>query len=334
MSRFGNKLSFAFLLIFLLLITGVVGFHYIANLNWLDAAYMTVITASTVGFGEIHTLNEEARIFTMILIVANILVYAYAIKIITENMLSAQFIKNLMRKRMEKTVKKFNDHVILVGYGRNGKQAFQKLKTYGKKVVVIDKISSDLLMDQKSIFIDGDATEDEILIKAGIERASAIITTLGIDTDNLYVVLSARQLNPNITIISRASNENSAKKLKMAGAHNIISPHKIGGDFMASLLVTPGLVEFIQQLSVEDRNKRTNLEEISFDDCPNMYHDKSIATLDLRKLTGCTIIGYKDPAGEYFINPDAETVLVKGSTLIILGQPDQIEKLNDLFNIQ
>lgn len=124
------------------------------------------------------------------------------------------------------------------------------------------------------------------------------------------------------------------KKIKMAGAHKIISPHKIGGEFMASLLVTPGLVEFIQQLSVEDRNKRTNLEEISFDDCPEKYHNKSIATLDLRKLTGCTIIGYKNPSGEYFINPDPDTVLVKGSTLIILGQPNQIHRLNDLFNIR
>lgn len=103
---------------------------------------------------------------------------------------------------------------------------------------------------------------------------------------------------------------------------------------MASLLVTPSLVEFIQQLSVEDRTKRTNLEEISFDDCPVEYHDKSIASLDLRKLTGCTIVGYKDESGQYLVNPDPDTVLVKGSTLIILGQPDQIHRLNDLFNIR
>lgn len=334
MNRYRNKLAFAVFLIIILFLAGVAGFHYIADYSWLDAFYMTIITASTAGFGEIEPLGHDAKIFTSLLIIANILVYAYAITIISEHILSAQFIKNLMRKRMENVVNRYKDHVILVGFGRNGKQAFQKLKTYGKQVVVIEKSIGEPESGKDFIFIDGDATDDEVLKKAGIEKAKAIICTLGIDTDNLYVVLSARQLNPDITIISRASNENSAKKIKMAGAHKIISPHKIGGEFMASLLVTPGLVEFIQQLSVEDRNKRTNLEEISFDDCPEKYHNKSIATLDLRKLTGCTIIGYKDPSGEYFINPDPDTVLVKGSTLIILGQPNQIHRLNDLFNIR
>ena len=297
---------------------------------------MTVITFSTVGFGEVEPLDDASRIFTVFLIISNIVVYAYAISIFSEYLINAPILKKIIKKRMEKAISKFKNHVILVGYGRNGKQALEKLKTFDKDVVIIEINAENENFENsgKFILMGGDATQDETLKRAGIENAGAIITTLSTDADNLYVILTAKQLNPDIRIISRASNDNAAKKLKLAGAHNVILPHKIGGEFMASLLVTPGLVEFIQQLSVEDRHKRTNLEEISFDDCPEKYHNHSIASLDLRKLTGCTVIGYKDPAGEYFVNPDPETKMVKGSTVIILGQPDQIRRLNELFDIK
>lgn len=297
---------------------------------------MTIITFSTVGFGEVKPLDQESRIFTIFLIVSNILVYTYTISIFSEYLISTPILKQIIRNRMEKLIQKFRGHTIIVGFGRNGKQAFEKLKSYDKSVVIIEnEIDENIFENNKNYaLIIGDATQDEILLKSGIERAEAIITTLSADADNLYVILTAKQLNPGIHIISRASNESAAKKLKLAGAHNVIIPHKIGGDFMASLLVTPSLVEFIQQLSLEDRTKRTNLEEVSFDDFPDEYHDKSIASLDLRKLTGCTLIGYKNPEGNYFINPDPDTRIIKGSTLIILGQPEQINRLNELFNIK
>lgn len=223
----------------------------------------------------------------------------------------------------------------MVGHGRNGAQALVKLNNYNKQVVIIETNPlEERITDNKNIvYCNADATNDEVLLRAGIERASALISTLASNTDNLFVVLSARQLNPNLEIICRASDTAIAKKLKLAGANKIIFPHKIGGDYMASLLVTPDLVEFIQRLALEDRNRRTNLEEISFDDCPIEYHDKTIADLDLRKRTGCTIIGFKTESGEYIINPDPDTKIVKGSNLIILGQPDQIKKLNEMFGI-
>ncbi|MBK7094068.1 MAG: potassium channel protein [Saprospiraceae bacterium] len=336
MNRIKSKTTIAFLLIISVLIIGTSGYHFISEYDWFDALYMTVITFSTVGFGEVKPLDLQSRLFTIFLILLNIMVYAYTISIFSEYLISAPILKNIIKKRMDKLIHKFHSHTIIVGFGRNGKQAFEKLKTYNRNVIIIEKENNEDFVDNNKDFayVLGDATQDDILIKAGVERAEAVITTLSADADNLYVILTAKQLNPGIHIISRASNENAAKKLKIAGAHNVIIPHKIGGDFMASLLVTPSLVEFIQQLSVEDRTKRTNLEEISFDDCPVEYHDKSIASLDLRKLTGCTIVGYKDESGQYLVNPDPDTVLVKGSTLIILGQPDQIHRLNDLFNIR
>jgi voltage-gated potassium channel len=336
LNRIKSKTTIAFLLILSVLSIGTTGYHFISEYEWFDAIYMTVITFSTVGFGEVKPLDLESRIFTILLIAINIMVYAYTISIFSEYLISAPILKKIIKKRMDKLIQKFHGHTIIVGFGRNGKQAFEKLKTYNRDVIIIEKyIDEDFIENIKDFaYIQGDATQDDVLIKAGVEKAEAVITTLSADADNLYVILSAKQLNPYIHIISRASNENAAKKIKLAGAHNVIIPHKIGGDFMASLLVTPSLIEFIQQLSVEDRNKRTNLEEISFDDCPEEYHDKSIASLDLRKLTGCTIVGYKDQSGQYLVNPDPDTILVKGSNLIILGQPDQIHKLNKLFDIK
>ncbi|MEZ4906226.1 MAG: potassium channel protein [Saprospiraceae bacterium] len=336
MNRIRNKLFIAFLIFVFVILLGTIGYHYFSDLSWLESVYMTVITFSTVGFGEVEPLNDAGKIFTIFIIICNIIVYAYAISILSEFMINAPIVKNIIRKRMEKTILKFHNHVILVGFGRNGTQALEKLKTYNKDVIIIEKDTDEIEFENndKHILIEGDATQDDTLLNAGILNASAIITTLSTDADNLYVILSAKQLNPNIRIISRASNENAAKKLKFAGAHNVILPHKIGGEYMASLLVTPGLIEFLQLLSVEERNRRTNLEEISFDDCPEEYHNKSIASLDLRKLTGCTIVGYKNPDGEYLINPDPETKIVKGSTVIILGQPYQIKKLNELFDIE
>lgn len=315
---------------------GTIGYHYLSEYSWFDALYMTIITFSTVGFGEVKPLDQESRIFTVFLIVSNILVYTYTISIFSEYLISTPILKQIIRNRMEKLIQKFHSHTIIVGFGRNGKQAFEKLKSYDKSVVIIEnEIDENIFENSKNYaLIIGDATQDEVLLKSGIERAEALITTLSTDADNLYVILTAKQLNPGIHIISRASNESAAKKLKLAGAHNVIIPHKIGGDYMASLLVTPSLVEFMQQLSLEDRTKRTNLEEVSFDDFPDEYHDKSIASLDLRKLTGCTLIGYKNPEGNYFINPDPDTRIIKGSTLIILGQPEQIKRLNELFNIK
>jgi len=319
-----------------IIIIGILGYHYLSDYNWVDAIYMTIITVTTVGFGEVQVLNDIGKLFTVGLIILSIIIYGYGISIISEYVLNNRIFENIIKKRMENKVKNFKGHIILVGYGRIGKIALNKLRNFNRQVVVVEKDASLIgKNDSKNIiFCISDGTDDETLLRAGIINASALITSLGEDADNLFIVLSARQLNKDLNIISRATNERTAKKLELAGANKIILPHKIGGNFMASLLVTPDLVEFIQRLSLEERNTRTNLEEISFDDCPIEYHDKSIAELNLRKKTGCTIIGYKTASGEYIINPDPNTKLVKGSNIIILGQPEQIQKLNDMFNIK
>ena len=216
LNRIKSKTTIAFLLILSVLIIGTSGYHFISEYDWFDALYMTVITFSTVGFGEVKPLDLQSRLFTIFLIMLNIMVYAYTISIFSEYLISAPILKNIIKKRMDKLIHKFHGHTIIVGFGRNGKQAFEKLKTYNRRVIIIEKENNEDFVDYSKDFayVLGDATQDDVLIKAGVERADAVITTLSADADNLYVILTTKQLNPDIHIISRASNENAAKKLE------------------------------------------------------------------------------------------------------------------------
>ena len=163
-------------------------------------------------------------------------------------------------------------------------------------------------------------------------KASSLICTLPTDADNLFIVLTAKQLNPKLKIISKASEETSYSKLKLAGADSVIMPNKIGGDHMASLVVVPGILEFVDNLSIVGKSE-INLEEISTDKLFDTVSKKTIKDLDLRKKTGCSIIGYKDPKGKYTINPEAELILEANSKIIVLGKSEQIHHLNSLYNI-
>ena len=220
----------------------------------------------------------------------------------------------------------------MCGYGRNGRQAIIKLKKFNMPCVVIEKNKAIIEeLDLNNIlYVEGDGTDDETLNEAGIKNAKSLITALPSDADNLFVVLSARQINKDFTIISRASSESSFKKLKIAGATNIIMPDKIGGEHMASLVVTPDLVEFVDKLTISEECA-TNLEEIAINDLPLNFLNKTILDLDLRKRTGCLIIGFKTADNKYIINPEANTILEPNSNLIVLGRPNQIEKLHQIL---
>ena len=331
---FRAKIYVAIALLLILLVIGVLGFKLISDYSWIDSIYMTVITITTVGFGEVQPLDEFSKIFTVFLILTSVVIVGYAISIITEYILSKNNIEELKLKRMQKKIDSMSNHIIICGYGRNGKQAATKLLAYNKSFVVIEKNKETVEKYQSDVipFIEGNADEDETLHKAGIERASSLISALPNDAENLFVVLSARQINKDLCIISRASQETSYEKLKLAGANNVILPDKIGGDHMASLVVIPDLVEFIDNLSIEGKDS-INIEEVPVEVLYDPSTPKSIKHLDFRHETGCTVIGYKSPEGEYTINPDANRLLVPHSKIIVLGRPEQINKLNNLYNI-
>jgi len=313
--------------------TGSIGYILISDFSFVDALYMTVITISTVGFKEVQPLDLYAKIFTIFLILTSIGVYGYVISVIAEYVSNNNLMEELKLKKVQRKVKNLKNHTIVCGYGRNGKQAAARLKSHNKQCVIIED-NMELIKDAEAhddlLFIKGDATNDEALINAGIYNASNLITTLPSDANNLYVVLSARQLNKNCTIVSRASNDSSYGKLKIAGADNVIMPDKLGGAHMAALVITPDIIEFIDLLSIEG-GSTSNIEELTIENLAPEYKNKSILDLDLRKKTGCTVIGFKTPDNKYIINPDATTKLVPNSKLIIIGRPEEIQKLHQLF---
>lgn len=304
----------------------------LGNYTFVEALYMTIITISTVGFSEVHPSGNTEKLFTIFLIITSITIYGYMVSVITEFMANGRFFEEIKNKKVQKMIHKLEKHTIVCGYGRNGRQVVNKLNS-SKEICVVIEDNEDLIeeIENKGILcIKGDATDDKILESAGVKKAQNLITTLPSDADNLYVVLSARQFNQNTTIISRASKENSERKLRIAGANNVIMPDRLGGDHMASLVVSPDLIEFVDKLSLNG-DCETNLREIDVDDLPSEFQNKTLLKLDLRKKTGCSVIGFKTSKNEYIINPEPETVLEPSTKLIILGKIEQIKKLQELF---
>lgn len=336
MKRFlQSDILFALSLLVLVFFAGVMGFRFFSEYTWIDAVYMTIITITTVGFKEVHPLSAGEKIFTSLLILTSIFIIGYAVKVISEYILSKNNIGNFKRKKVKNMIDSLHGHVIVCGYGRNGKQATEKLIDYKKDFVVVEA-DEDVVSrnsDSDTLFVLGNAIEDEVLLEAGIERASTLICALPSDADNLFVVLSGRQINPKLTIISRATEETSFRKLKLAGADNVILPEKIGGDHMANLVVTPDLVEFLDNLSVSGERDSINVEQISFEKVSPEGKEESIAALDIRKKTGCSVIGYKSPDGAYIVNPEPSQLIQKDSKLILIGRPDQIKNLKELYKV-
>ncbi|WP_166385086.1 potassium channel family protein [Polaribacter sp. 11A2H] len=327
-----SKINKTLFLVIAILSLGTIGYMTLSNYSFIDALYMTVITVTTVGFGELRPFSPEEKVFTIFLILTSITVFGYAVSAFSEYLVSGKLFEQFKHRKVEKKIASLKGHTIVCGYGRNGKQAILKLKNYNKDFVVIEKSKERIeVLDAAGVLnISGDATLDETLLRAGIEKASYLITALPSDANNLFVVLTVSQLNKGCKVISRASNESSYSKLKIAGASNVIMPDKLGGDHMASLVTTPDVIEFVDRLTIEGETT-ANLEEIAVNDLPEKYINKTLLDLDLRKKTGCTVIGFIDPSKEYIINPEADCLLIKGSHLIVLGRPNQIIKLRELF---
>ena len=334
MKLFRSKIYIALTLMVAVLFLGVLGYRFITDYSWVEAIYMTIITVTTVGFGEVRPLDTEAKIFTVFLIILSVFIFAFALSVITEYILSRNSLELLKKKKVKNQIENLNDHVIVCGFGRNGMQAAERLTSYKKPFVVIEKDKEIIEKHEDEIlFVEGDANEDDILKEAGLERAQYLIAALPDDAANLFVVLSARQMNADLFIISRASLVTSQKKLQLAGANKVIMPDKIGGDHMASLVVMPDLITFMDKLGTEGEHT-TNLEEVAIEDFSDQMDCSSLRDLDLRKKTGCTIIGYIEPDGNYIINPEADLQLQPKSKVIVLGRPEQIRKLNEMFHIE
>lgn len=328
-----SKIYIPLALLLLIVCIGIGGFMAIENYGFLDAFYMTVITVATVGFQEVHPLSQGGKIFTAFLIITSFGTFALAVASISKYVADGELNQYFKKLKVSAAIDKLDGHVIVCGFGRNGRQAAHVLKKHNTRFVVIEKqkdIVGSITHKYSDLVLEGDATFDEVLLKAGVERAKALITTLPMDADNLFIVLSAKTLNPKLTVISRASEDNSDKKLKIAGADNVIMPDKLGGAHMASLVMKPDVIEFIDYITGQG-NDNIRLEEITFANLSETYQNKTIRDLEVRNKSGANIIGFKTAQGEYIINPSADTMIIPDAKLFVLGTTDQIFKLKELF---
>lgn len=312
-------------------VLGTAGFMLLEGFNFLDALYMTIITISTVGFGEIKPLSDGGRLFVSILIIVNTGVFAYVLAAFSYYVIDGKIFQSIHHKRMEKTINNLNGHIILCGCGKYGQEVIQHLIRHDQKLVVIDHDEQQIKVQQSLnpdlLYIIGDATHDEVLEAAGILRANSLISALGDDSDNLFIVLSAHQLHPKLRIISRAAAPRSREKILKAGATHVIMPEQIGGFYMASIISKPGAVEFFSFITNE-LSSDIGFEEIRYEILKPDFQDCPIRDLDLRHKTGVNIIAYRNNSGQYFVNPTPDVVIKKGGSFIVLGNDQQLAALH------
>ncbi len=299
----------------------------IEHYNVLDSVYMTVVTLSTVGYREVNPLSENGKVFTIFLIVINLSTFTYFITQLSAYFLDGEFASTYKIYKMKNSISELDGHVIICGFGRNGQEAARIFYQSKRDFVIIEKTESrkDDLPFKVKFIIENDATRDETLIEAGIQKASALVTTLPEDADNLYVVLTARELNPNIKIISRASNDSSVRKLKTAGANNVIMPDKIGGAHMATLVLSPDVKEFVDLMTTQS-SEHFNIAEIE------ATKTITLEELNCWKTTGATILGLKTSEDDYSMNPVSKTVMHPGNRLIVMGSKEQLNKVRELVS--
>lgn len=320
-------------LILLLVAAGTTGYRLIEGWEWIDCLYMTIVTMTTVGFREVAPLSVQGKIFTMVLIVTSISVLVYVTMNLARFVLDGELTNYIKTYRVDKKIAKLKNHVIIVGYGRNGEQAAIELAENKVDFVVVDKrdnVISRVRENPALLYIRGDATHEEVLEQAKIHDARALIVTTPEDADNVFVVLTARSMNPGLTVISRASEMESLMKLKRAGASNVIMPERIGGQRMAKLVHQPDVVEFLEYILLQ-KTQDVFLEEMSCKKLAQQWVGKSISEMKVRELTGANIVGIKTGGARYIFNPDPQMILSRNDQLFVLGNRKQINKLQEVM---
>lgn len=301
------------------LTTGTAGYRYIENWTWLESLYMTVITVSTVGYGELYPLSEAGQLFTIFLILTGVGIVALAVSIIFRTIFQHQ-IKYFMEKRdMQKEINSISKHIIICGYGRMGKGLSAALIEAGKTIVVIENnqtLVEELERDEIR-FVMGDASEEETIQKAGIERAEALVATLGSDAHNLFLTLTAREMNPELDIIARIEDERNCRKFKQAGASRVVSPLATGTNRIFRLLTRPDVTEFVELISkgteVQFAVRRINVDDSS------AFINKSLVEGNIHKEVGGMVLAIEKSTGKVIFDPHPTSVLELGDTLVVVS---------------
>jgi voltage-gated potassium channel len=323
-----SRLIVAVVMIVLIISFGTIGYMSIEGWNFLDSLYMTIITLTTVGFKEIHELSFSGKLFTIILIIGGVGTVLYSLGIGAKLLLEGELQEVFGRKRLEKKLRELKDHYIICGYGRMGKIIARELKHENMNFVVIEKNLDIIKETEEVLILEGDAAKDENLKRVGIEKAKCLISVLPTDAENLFVVLSARGLNPNLLIVARAGEEGSEKKLLRAGADRVVSPYYIGGLRIAHSVLKPAVVDFIEFATKSD-NIDLQMEEII------IQKDSGLAghTLDqcgIGRDLGIIVVAIKQQSGTMKFNPTFRSTIESGDTLIAVGETTKLKILEDM----
>lgn len=325
-----RHLRLSVVLLVSIIASGTLGYHLIEGWQLFDALYMTIITLSTVGFKEVHELSPDGKIFTIILIICGTSTIAYTLSRLLQFTLEGQLRRILGRKKLENRISKLRDHYIICGFGRIGHLICREFQSRPMPFVVVEKDPHHIerLSREGFMFVEGDATDDETLQAAGIEHAKGLITAVTSDTDNVYITLTARGLNPKLFILARAGEEGSEKKLMRAGASKVISPYTIGATRMAQAILRPSVVDFIE-IATASEHLELQIEEIVIA-AHSELAGKSLINSGVRQSMGIIIVGIKQTDGQMIFNPPPNKVIEPNSVLIILGERKAISQLEKI----
>ncbi len=323
-----KKLIISLIASTVLLLFGAFGYMYIEGASFDDGLYMTMITVTTVGYGETIHLSAAGRYFTMALILLGVGFVMFIFKEMAETVVAGGLQEALGKRKMSKKLGRVTDHYIVCGFGRIGQVICQLLAKHNRKFVVIENGDAELQQIQELgyLCVPGDASDDDILLQAGVERAKGLIGVVSSDADNLYLTLSARSLNRNLYIIARSSRGRRVKsKLKRAGADKVISPYDIGATHMANLILRPAVIDFID-LAVAGNELGLSMEEIRVTTRSSLLN-KSLMDSGLRKTYNLIVVSIKRADGQSIFNPTPQIVILEGDILIVLGERDQVNAL-------
>lgn len=327
-----RHLQLCVLLLFLIIFIGVTGYMTIEHWSFLDALYMTVTTFTTVGYNEVHEVSDLGRMFTIFFIIIGVMYFLYIAGTIVQFMVEGQIRTILGRRSLDKKIDRLKNHYIVCGYGRIGKTLCTILKRKAVDLVVIEKDQDRIpvMVEDKIFYISGDAGDETILIKAGIQQAKGLIAVLATDTDNVFLVLTARQLNPDLYIMANASRNESKPKLLAAGANRVELPYNMGAVSMAQRIIRPTVTNFLN-LAFAQKRKDIQMEEIPVGSSSELVN-VMLKDSGIRQQFDLIIIAVKKSDDSMLFNPSFEAVIESGDTVIAVGQEENLKKLEKILN--